>query len=71
MKCVCGYQHERGIDDKGQWEDNLVGDEPFQKLCLEIDGKEVAAKAKCLNDVFFFYRCPKCGTVRTETNDWY
>ncbi|MCK9155085.1 MAG: hypothetical protein M0P12_03115 [Paludibacteraceae bacterium] len=71
MKCACGYIHERGIDNYGVFNPNRKGDEPFQKLCLEIDGKEVSAKAKCLNDTFFLYRCPKCGTIRTETNDWY
>jgi len=73
MKCVCGYQHEKGIDENGEWKEFLVGDERFERLNLVDENDGFATKplkVEAFNVNYFLFRCPKCGTVRTETSDW-
>lgn len=65
MKCLCGYEHQDGINDKGDWQKNLIGDTAF----IRIDGSILRAKT---NSYFSEYKdvslfaCPKCGTVQME-----
>jgi len=66
MKCVCSYEHQNGINDKGDWQENLVGDEEF----VRIEGSVFRVKTDSYyleyKDVSLF-ACPKCGTVRMES----
>lgn len=63
MKCVCGYEHESGIDDKGKYQDDLIGDEEFTK----ITGVVFKDETDFFNErKVYLFACPKCGTVRME-----
>lgn len=58
MKCICGYEHEAGIDEQGNWQEHLKGDKRFilvNKLLMEEDGDV---------QTMFLYACPKCYTVK-------
>ena len=67
MKCICGYEHESGIDDEGEWQDNLIGDAEFIRIEGTIFRKYVTngTYLGLYEDVDLF-ACPKCGTVRME-----
>lgn len=65
MKCVCGYEHQEGLDDKGDWQSNLVGDSEF----IKITGSTFKVSTGNLGDHHEdvrLYACPKCHTVRME-----
>lgn len=62
MKCVCGYEHKSGMDDRREWQENLVGDEPFVRLQGSIFETEDSWDSHRVHLCF----CPKCKTVRTE-----
>jgi hypothetical protein len=67
MKCLCGYEHKHGINDKGIWQENLIGNEEF----IRIEGSILRVKT---NNNYYsdhtdvsLFACPKCGTVRMES----
>lgn len=65
MKCVCGYEHEAGLDESGKWNDRLKGDAEFILITGStfkiwehdryMDTREVR-----------LFACPKCFTVQTD-----
>lgn len=61
MKCLCGYEHESGLDDMGNWNDYLKGDEPFTR----ITGSTfmIPAGHYSTREVYLF-ACPKCSNVK-------
>lgn len=63
MKCICGYVHESGINDNGEWKDNLVGDEKFYLILghFRRDSSYRYEDSVKVN----LYICPKCCTVRS------
>lgn len=63
IKCVCGYIHESGLDDKGNWQKNLQGDDEFRV----IEGI-ILRPENCFEDkqIVNLQVCPKCGTVKFE-----
>ena len=64
MKCVCGYEHEAGIDEHGVYHDSLKGDSRFikvQDIAVDLD-RQVKIKT--------IFMCPKCFTLRVGEN-WY
>ena len=65
MKCVCGYEHQQGLDDTGKWQDHLVGDKEF----LKIYGSTFKISTGHWGDYdeeVKLYACPKCDTVKME-----
>jgi hypothetical protein len=66
MKCVCGYKHERGIDENGDWQENLIGDEAF----IEIEEKIIYLSFGGTKRLYI-YGCPKCQTIRFEGDCFY
>lgn len=58
MKCVCGYEHERGLDNKGNLQENLVGDKPFKRIYINSRFTDIR------DNEFYIYACPKCGTLK-------
>lgn len=65
MKCICGYAHEDGIDDNGDWQKNLIGDKKF----IQIRGNFFIEDDYSYHrdeERISLYACPKCGTVRMD-----
>ena len=65
MKCACGYEHKSGVDDRGNWQDNLAGDEPFLRIEGSVFRIKTDERYSEYEDVSL-HACPKCGTVRME-----
>jgi acetone carboxylase gamma subunit len=63
MKCVCGYEHQFGLNDKGNWQDDLVGDKEFIKITGSTFRITPYSWSSDKVDVRL-YACPECGTVR-------
>lgn len=61
MKCLCGYEHEAGIDLDGKWNASLKGEEPFEKVVGTF-----FTECGCFEDKkeYKMFACPKCGTVK-------
>lgn len=61
MKCVCGYEHEGGVDEKGNWNNYLKGDKEF----IRITGStfKIPDDGSYHREVYLF-ACPKCSTVK-------
>ncbi len=63
MKCVCGYEHESGLDENSKWNGFLKGDEKFIPLTgstfMECEGHGQYREVH-------LYACPKCNTVRMD-----
>jgi len=61
MKCICGYEHENGIGEDGEWNDFLKGDEEF----INIENR-FQRYIKGVNEYreVYLYACPKCGTIK-------
>jgi hypothetical protein len=58
MKCICGYEHESGLDESGHWQEKLKGDKHFilvNKGYIDEDG-DIQQR--------LLYACPKCYTVK-------
>jgi len=63
MKCVCGYEHETGLDENNNWQDFLKGDERF----INITGSTFMRRGEYHQDAhIYLHACPKCGTIKTE-----
>lgn len=66
MKCVCGYEHESGIDDNGVWQKNLIGDESFVVSETELKFNLSIRESVYSNVYKKIYVCPKCGTLKID-----
>lgn len=64
MKCVCGYEHEQGLDGKGNWQEFLKGDEYFDVLCGDF--RVYAHKNGNQKEDTKLFVCPKCSTVKAS-----
>lgn len=62
MKCICGYEHESGLDDGGDWNDNLKGDEEFILIKGVTFYKRTGIVS--LEKKIYLKACPKCHTVK-------
>lgn len=60
--CVCGYVHETGFDDKGDWSPFLQGDKEFH----EIDGTFILNGRDWETVKVKLIACPKCETIKME-----
>jgi hypothetical protein len=63
MKCLCGYEHESGLDEDANYKENLLGDEPFSRIQGSTFKKYLGMGET--NEIYL-YICPKCGTIKTE-----
>jgi hypothetical protein len=63
MKCLCGYEHESGLDKDANYKENLLGDEPFSRIQGSTFKKYLGMGET--NEIYL-YICPKCGTIKTE-----
>lgn len=68
MKCICGYEHESGMDDDGEYQKNLKGDEEFIRIVGSTFKKYLEFGE--YEEVSLF-ACPKCKTVQmSEKTGW-
>jgi len=62
MKCLCGYEHESGLDDKGNFQENLTGDKKFTLLSDRFHIDDVGFLKEEVR--VYLWCCPKCSTVQ-------
>lgn len=61
MKCVCGYEHDRGMNDKGKYV-IIIGDEEFIPINIVATIKD----DEWIEKRIAIYACPKCGTLKRD-----